>query len=205
MSDSPLVTMEVVESDSPLVTMEVVESRIVMVRGHKVMLDTDLAELYGVETRALLQAVRRNPDRFPSDFMFELTWQEGEEIALRKAGSGPDGSRSQSVILKRGSNPKFRMVAFTEQGVAMLSSVLRSPRAVLVNVEIMRTFVRLRYMVGMVSDLAQRLDELEDRYDENFRAVFDVIRQLMDPAPVSKRRALGFRTESDGDGPDKSR
>lgn len=181
--------------DAPLVTVEVVESRIMRLRGHKVILDVDLAELYSVETRALLQAVRRNPDRFPSDFMFQLTWQEGEEVALRKAGSGPDASRSQSVTLKRGQNPKYRPIAFTEQGVAMLSSVLRSPRALLVNVEIMRAFVRMRQMIGVVSDLAQRMDDMEEQYDERFRVVFEAIRELMEPAPDADRPRVGFRTE----------
>ena len=182
-------------TDAPLVVVEVVESRILTVRGHKVMLDADLAELYEVETRTLLQAVRRNPDRFPPDFMFELTWQEGAEVALRKAGSGPVGSRSQSVTLKRGQNPKYRPVAFTEQGVAMLSAVLRSPRAVQVSIEIVRAFVQLRQMVGMVSDLALRLDEIESRYDDQFRVVFDAIRQLMAPPAVPVRPLIGFKGE----------
>jgi hypothetical protein len=185
--------------DVPVVPIEIIESRIVSVRGVRVMLDADLAELYGIPTKALTQAVRRNLARFPSDFMFRLTWKEAAEIALRKAGSGPAGSRSQSVTLKPGQNPKYRPVAFTEQGVAMLSSVLRSPRAVRVNVEIMRAFVRMRRMLGMVSDLAERLDELEERYDDQFRVVFDAIRKLMEPAPVPDKPRIGFRSGRESD------
>jgi hypothetical protein len=137
--------------------------------------------------------MKRNPDRFPADFAFQLTWSEAEEIARRKAGSGPDGSRSQSVILKQGANPKYRPFVFTEQGVSMLSSVLRSARAIRVNVEIMRAFVRMRQMIGLVSDLAARLEDMEDRYDEQFRVVFDAIRQLMDPPPGPEKRRIGFQ------------
>ena len=189
-------------TDEALVPVEVVESRILKARGLKVMLDPDLAELYGVETRALVQAMKRNPDRFPPDFAFQLTWSETEEIARRKAGSGPDGSRSQSVTLKQGTNPKYRPFVFTEQGVSMLSSVLRSARAIRVNVEIMRAFVRMRQMIGLVSDLAIRLDEMEERYDEQFRVVFDAIKQLMEPPPVPERRPIGFRPPALADGDD---
>jgi hypothetical protein len=164
-----------------------IESRILIVRGHRVMLDSDLAKLYGVEVRTLNQAVKRNQERFPSDFMFQLAWKE---IEL---------SRSQSVILndaseykeQRGKNIKYRPNAFTEQGVAMLSSVLKSRRAVQVNVEIMRTFVRLRNMIGHNRELARRLDILESKYDRQFKVVFDAIRELMAPPPSPKRR-IGF-------------
>ncbi len=162
---------------------EGVESRIFTLRGQRVMLDSDLAELYGVETKVLLQAVKRNVDRFPSDFMFLL--------------SAPEVARLRSQIVTsngRGGRRTFP-TAFTEQGVAMLSSVLRSDRAIQVNVEIMRAFVRMRRMVGMVSDLALRLEELEERYDEQFRVVFDAIRQLMETPPEDPRPAIGFRKE----------
>jgi ORF6N domain len=167
-----------------------VESSIVLIRGHRVMLDADLARLYGVEIRALNQAVKRNIDRFPADFMFQLNWEEVER------------SRSQFVILKaasgrpgiRGRNIKFQPYAFTEQGVAMLSSVLRSKRAVQVNVEIMRAFVRLRGMVAHNEELARRLDRLESKYDRQFKVVFDAIRELMAP-PTSSKRRIGFVTE----------
>ena len=162
---------------------QAIESRIVEVRGHRVLLDADLARLYGVEVRTLNQAVRRNAARFPSDFMFQLTWEEAER------------SRSQFVILNggaaRGRNIKFRPYAFTEQGVAMLSSVLKSDRAIRVNVEIMRTFVRLRGLIGDNRELARRLDDLESRYDRQFKVVFDAIRELMAPPPAPKRR-IGF-------------
>jgi hypothetical protein len=158
-------------------------SRIRTVRGQKVLLDADLAALYGVVTKVLVQAVKRNLERFPADFMFQLTEQEVR------------GSRSQFVTLnesrKRGHNIKYRPYAFTEQGVAMLSSVLRSERAVQVNVEIMRAFVRLRELVSHNEELARRLDDLESKYDRQFKVVFDAIRELMAPPPAPKRR-IGF-------------
>ena len=163
---------------------QAVDTRILVLRGHRVMLDSDLAELYGVEVRALNQAVKRNPGRFPADFMFSLTQQE---VALL---------RSQNVISNtplpvRGGRRTLPF-AFTEQGVAMLSSVLKSDCAVQANVEIMRAFVRLRSMAAQSLVLARRLDELESRYDRQFKVVFDAIRELMTPpAPTSKRR-IGF-------------
>ena len=147
------------------------------------MLDADLAELYEVEPRALMQAVRRNPDRFPSDFMFQLSEQELANL------------KSQIVISRSWGGRRVAPYAFTEQGVAMLSTVLRSPRAIQVSIEIMRAFVRMRRMLGMVGDLAIRLDELESRYDENFRVVFEAIRQLMEPPPIPDRPAIGFRRD----------
>lgn len=153
------------------------------------MLDRDLADLYGVETRTLVQAVKRNLDRFPDDFLFQLDWDEVEQL-----------SRSQIVILKRGHNIKFRPYAFTEQGVAMLSSVLRSKRAAQVNIAIMRAFVRLREILASHKDLAHRLDELEKKVghqDEKIQAVFEAIRQLMTPPPAAKRRRIGFAAADD--------
>ena len=140
--------------------------------------------LYGVEVRVLNQAVRRNAARFPADFMFQLSPEEAER------------SRSQIVILNaasrgRGKNIKFLPLAFTEQGVAMLSSVLRSKRAVQANVEIMRAFMRLRGMIAHNQELARRLDALESKYDRQFKVVFDAIRELMTPPPAPKRR-IGF-------------
>lgn len=158
-----------------------VERKILLLRGERVMLDADLAELYGVETRALLQAVKRNAERFPADFMFQLTM---EELANLK---------SQTVISSWGGR-RFQPYAFTEQGVAMLSSVLRSKRAIAVNVEIMRTFVRLREMLATHADLSRKLTALEKKYDAQFRAVFDAIRELMTP-PSKPRRQIGFRRE----------
>lgn len=143
------------------------------------MLDRDLAQLYCVETRTLKQAVKRNVNRFPADFMFELTREE--ERALR----------SQNVILKRGQHSKYLTYAFTEQGVSMLSSVLNSERAIEVNIEIMRAFVRLRQMMAAHKDLERRLDALEERYDSQFKVVFDAIRALMQPPSIPKKK-IGF-------------
>jgi hypothetical protein len=173
-------------SEPSLVPVERIERAILLIRGRKVMLDADLASLYGVETRVLVQAVRRNLGRFPEDFMFQLSKEEVDFL------------RSQIVTLKRGrgQHSKYLPYAFTEQGVAMLSSVLRSPRAIQVNIEIMRAFVRLRQMLASHAELARKLDALEQKYDVQFKAVFDAIRQLMVP-PEPKRRPIGFRK---GDG-----
>ena len=150
------------------------------------MLDSALARLYGVEVRVLNQAVRRNLESFPDDFMLQLTAAEVDSL------------RSQFVILKtgRGAHTKYLPYAFTEQGVAMLSSVLRSRRAVQVNIEIMRAFVRLREILSANADLARKLDALERRYDAQFRVVFDAIRELMAPSPT-KPRPIGFVTPKD--------
>lgn len=157
-----------------------VERRVLNVRGHHVMLDTDLAELYQVGVKVLNQAVKRNRARFPSDFMFRLT--ERERIALR----------SQNVTAKIGrGGRRSAPYAFTEQGVAMLSSVLRSARAVRVNIAIMRAFVRVRHMIASNSELAKRLDALEGKYDEQFTVVFEAIRELMIPRSSAKR-SIGF-------------
>lgn len=158
-----------------------VERRILLLRGQKVMLDTDLADLYEVHAKVLNQAVKRNFDRFPEDFMFQLTAEESVRL------------RSQIVTLKtgRGQHRKYLPYAFTEQGVAMLSSVLRSKRAVMVNIEIMRAFVRLRQILGAHADLARKLAALERKYDSQFKAVFDAIRELMTPPPA-KKRPIGF-------------
>src|SRR5882724_7144660 len=143
---------------------------IYLMRGQKVMLDFELAELYKVETRALNQAVSRNMERFPKDFAFQFTREEFEALM------------SQTVISNAGRGGRRKLPwAFTEQGVAMLSSVLHSPRAVQVNVAIMRTFVKLREMLTTHKDLAQKLEALEKKYDRQFKVVFDAIRQLMQP------------------------
>ena len=180
-----------------LIPVERIEHSILLIRGQKVMLDNDLASLYGVETKKLIQAVKRNINRFPEDFMFQLTWEEAG--ALRSHFSAPSSQdeeclRSQIVTLKQGKHLKYRPYAFTEQGVAMLSSVLRSPRAVSVNVEIMRAFVRLRQMLLSHADLARKLDALEKKYDSQFKVVFDALRQLMQP-PVKPKRSIGFHAK----------
>lgn len=166
-----------------LIPAERIERSILLIRGHKVLLDMDLAALYGVETKVLNQAVRRNLARFPADFMFQLTKAELEN------------RRSQFVTSNPGAKMGLRRppYAFTEQGVAMLSSVLRSERAVAVNIEIMRAFVRLREMLASHADLARRLDELEKKYDKQFASVFDAIRQLMAP-PKEEKREIGYHT-----------
>jgi ORF6N domain len=163
------------------VPVEKIEKSILLIRGQKVMLDRDLAELYGVETRVLNQAVRRNIRRFPSDFMFQLSPAEFANW------------RSQIVMSKKEKmGMRRRPLVFTEQGVAMLSSVLGSDRAIDVNIAIMRAFVRLRELMATHKDLAQKIEELEKKYDAQFSAVFAAIRQLMQPAPVPPRRRIGF-------------
>lgn len=160
-----------------------IESLIHIIRGQKVLLDRDLAALYGVTTGNLNKAVQRNIERFPSDFMFQLTAEEAER------------SRFQIGSLKRGQNIKYLPRAFTEQGVAMLSSVLKSPRAVQANIAIMRAFVRLRETLAMHADLQHNLAELEhkiENHDESIRSLFDAIRELMLPLPEEPRKEMGF-------------
>jgi hypothetical protein len=160
-----------------------IEQVILLLRGQKVILDRDLATLYGVPTKSLNRAVKRNLDRFPADFMIQLTAEEAAAL------------RCQIGTLKRGQHFKYLPCAFTEQGVAMLSSVLRSPQAVQVNIAIMRAFVRLRETLSLHRDLAHKLAELERRiegHDENIHNLFDAIRQLMAP-PASPRRQIGFQ------------
>lgn len=145
------------------------------------MIDYDLAELYGVETGALNRAVKRNPDRFPSDFMFQLSEKEARDLKCQIGTSKARGGRRRSLPY-----------AFSEEGVAMLSSVLRSPRAVQVNITIMRAFVRLRKMLLSNADLARKLLALESKYDAQFKVVFDAIRQLMEGPPPSQKPRIGF-------------
>ncbi len=170
---------------SPSVPLRRIEQAILVIRGHRVMLSTDLAALYDVEPKVLVQAVKRNIERFPDDFMFQLTRDEHRIL------------KSQFVTSSWGGARRALPYAFTEQGVAMLSSVLRSKRAVQVNVEIMRTFVRLRRILAENAGLARRLDDLEKKYDVQFKVVFDAIRQLMQPPPAPKRRKIGFATNPD--------
>ena len=164
-----------------LVKVRRIEQTIAAVRGCRVILDADLATLYGVSTRVLVQAVKRNPARFPRDFMLKLT---PDEVGIL---------RSQSVISRSAhGGRRSAPYAFTEQGVAMLSSVLRSPRAVRVNIEIMRAFVRLRQMLRPTATLIRKIDEMERKYDIQFSVVFEAIRDLMRP-PAAARRRIGFR------------
>jgi hypothetical protein len=186
-----------------------IERRILLLRGEKVMLDSDLAELYGVETKVLNQAVQRNLDRFPGDFMFQLSTAEaGLVLRSQFVTSNPNNAasankiggslRSQFVTSKPGrGGRRYRPYAFTEQGVAMLSSVIASPRAVQVNIAIMRTFVLLRQMLASNADLARKLAALEEKYDEQFKVVFDAIRELManpDPIQPGHGREIGFHS-----------
>jgi hypothetical protein len=174
-----------------IVPLERIQHAIMIFRGQRVLLDADLASLYGVEVKVLNQAVKRNAPRFPGDFCFQLN--AAEHAILRSL-------RSQSVTLKRGSHRKFRPYVFSEQGVAMLSSVLRSPRAVQVNIGIIRAFVRLRQMLANNVELAQRLNQLEKKYNSHFKAVFEAIRQLMEePATKEEQREIGFHTLHEGD------
>lgn len=159
---------------------------IYLLRGERVLLSEHLAGLYSVPVKVLNQAVKRNINRFPDDFMFQLTPDESETIFR---------SRSQIVTLKRGENIKYLPYAFTEQGVAMLSSVLRSPRAVEVNIAIMRTFVQLRRLMDSNRDLARKIEALENRYDEQFATVFDAIKRLIaddDSRRTRPKRGIGF-------------
>jgi hypothetical protein len=159
---------------------ERIEQRIFLLRGQKVMLSPDLAQLYDVEPRALVQAVKRNLERFPVDFMFQLSGREFRSL------------KSQIVTSSWGGLRRATPYAFTEQGVAMLSSVLRSERAVRVNIEIMRAFVRMRQMLASHADLARKVAALEKKYDAQFKVVFDAIRELMTP-PQPKQIRIGFR------------
>lgn len=157
------------------------------------MLDRDLAGLYGVSTKVFNQAVKRHRDRFPEDFMFQLTMEEASDLWAKDVGSH---SRSQIVTLKRGQNIKYCPYAFNEHGILMLSSVLTSERAIQVNIEIMRAFVKLRRLLASNADLARELKELESKYDRQFKVVFDAIRHLM-TTPRSKTKQIGFRPKTD--------
>lgn len=165
---------------SNLIPLAAIAKKIFFIRNEKVLLDRDLAELYGVEVRALKQAVRRNMNRFPVDFIFELTKEE--ELPLK----------SQSVTLKgRGQHSKYLSFAFTEQGVAMLSSILKSERAIEVNIAIMRAFVQMRQMLATHKDLKQKIEEMESKYDGQFQVVFEAIHQLLAEDKKPKKK-IGF-------------
>ena len=166
------------------ITQATIEHKILMIRGHKVMLDRDLARLYGVPTKVLIQAVKRNKSRFPDDFMFQLNEVEFHNL------------RSQIVTSKRGGR-RYLPYSFTEQGVAMLSSVLRSERAIQVNIAIMRAFVKLRKILSTHKELAHKLSQLErkiEKHDVEIKAIFDAIRELMTP-PKKPRKRIGFYKE----------
>ena len=163
-----------------LIPLEKIETRIFLIRGRKVMLDSNLAELYDVETKVLLQAVKRNKDRFPEDFMFQLEQEEYEAL------------RSQIVTSNKGrGGRRFKPYAFTEQGIAMLSSVLNSKRAIQVNIQIMRTFTKLREMIENNKELKRKLNDMEKKYDAQFQIVFEAIKKLIEPELKPKRK-IGF-------------
>jgi hypothetical protein len=169
-----------------LVPSEVIEQRIFIIRGHKIMIDRDLAELYGVETKYLNRQVRFNKDRFPSEFMFRLTIEERNELVQ---------ICHRFETMKHSSSMPY---VFTEHGVAMLSSVLNSERAVRINIRIIKTFVKLREIVSTHKELAHKLSELErkiEKHDEDIGAIFEAIRQLMAPPPEKPRRMIGFKQQ----------
>jgi hypothetical protein len=173
-------------SKTDLISIEKIEQAIYFIRGEKVMLDGDLASLYGVETKILNRAVKRNLQRFPPDFMFQLTEDEAEALRCQigTSNKGRGGRRYLPYV-------------FTEPGAAMLSSVLSSERAITVNIEIIRAFIKLRQFIASNTDLARRLDALESKYDKQFKIIFDAIRQLI-ATPVRGRKEIGFVRERDG-------
>ncbi len=171
---------------SEIIPIERMENRIYLIRGLKVMLDRDLAELYELSTKRLKEQVKRNIKRFPDDFMIILTKNEAEQLL---------GSRSQIATLKRGQNIKYLPIAFTELGVAMLSSMLNSEKAVEVNILIMRAFVRLRQMLSGHKELARKVEELERKYSNHeveITTVFKLLKKLMEPPPLPKKGKIGF-------------
>ncbi len=173
------------DTKSTLIPQEYVESKILLIRDKKVMLDRDLAFLYGVETKVLNQAVKRNMERFPDDFMFQLSKDEYSSL------------RSQLVTLKRGQHRKYPPYVFTEQGVAMLSSVLNSQKAIQVNIQIMRTFTKLREMMMSYKELQKKIETMERKHakhDEHFQLIFKTIKQMLNP-PVEKKGKIGFSAD----------
>jgi len=164
-----------------LIPIETIKNKILLIRGQKVMLDRDLAKLYGVSTKRLNEQVKRNIKRFPEDFMFQLTREEVKSLR----------SHFATLKLKRGRYVKYLPYAFTEQGVAMLSSVLNSERAILVNIQIMRAFTKLRQMLLTHKDLKRKIEDMENKYDQQFKVVFDAIRELLEP-PLKPKKRIGF-------------
>jgi phage regulator Rha-like protein len=165
-----------------IISVGIISAKIFEIRGKKVMLDSDLARLYDAQTKVLIQAVKRNTDRFPDDFMYQLTWQEFIDL------------RSQSVTSSFGGR-RYLPYVFTQEGVAMLSSVLNSERAVKVNIQIMRAFVQLRRMLLTNQDLRLKIETMEKKYDKQFAIVFQAIKQLLEPAPIKSKPPIGFRAQ----------
>ncbi|MDD5197161.1 MAG: ORF6N domain-containing protein [Candidatus Omnitrophica bacterium] len=163
-----------------IISVGIISAKIFEIRGKKVMLDSDLARLYDVQTKVLIQAVKRNADRFPDDFMYQLTWQEFMDL------------RSQIVTSSLGGR-RYLPYVFTQEGVAMLSSILSSERAVKVNIQIMRAFVQLRRMLLTNAGLRRKIEEMEKKYDKKFAIVFQAIKQLLEPSPIKPKPPIGFR------------
>ena len=172
-----------------IVLVEFLEQKIFSIRGHRVMLDRDLAAIYGVSTKRLNEQVRRNRDRFPEDFLFRLTMEEATALF---------SSRSQIATLKRGQNPKYAPYAFIEHGAVMAANVLNSPVAVRASIQVVRAFVRLREILATHKDLARKLEEMEKKYDAQFRIVFDALRKLAEPTQAPSARRMGFLAEGKG-------
>ena len=199
MADAKTLKSRAVASDLDTQTLaSTIEAQVLVVRGHRVFLAQQLATLYGVETKVLNQAVQRNMDRFPQDFMFRL---ERDDLAALRSQTvtlntqvldSKEFTVAAGLTSGRGTHAKYTSYAFTEQGVAMLSSVLKSERAIAVNVEIMRSFVKLRSMLSEHVDMKRKLSQLEKKYDEKFRVVFDAIHELMTPPEPAKKRRIGF-------------
>ena len=174
-------------SKAIIITEKAIESKIYFIRGQKVMMDSDLAEMYGVETKVLKQAVKRNMDKFPDDFMFELTAKEAEDF-----------SRSQFVTLKRGYNIKYLPYAFTEHGVLMLSSVLRSKQANDVNIRIMRVYSKMKELIMSNKDILLKLEKLErssDKHDKDIQVIFSYIKKLIEQPVKEKTTRIGFKKD----------
>lgn len=182
--------MKELTDNTILIPKERIINKIYWVRGQRVMFDFDLAELYEVETKVMNQTVKRNAERFPEDFMFQLNSKEIEVFM---------SSRSQFVTLKRGQNVKYAPFAFTEQGVAMLSSVLKSKRAIAVNIHIVRVFTRMWEMLLTHTELREKIDKMERKYDKNFRVVFDALKQMFAMKEEEPRRKIGFRVREKGE------
>ncbi len=177
---------------SNAIAVEVIATRILELRGKKVMLDQDLAKLYGVNTKRLNEQVRRNKKRFPEDFMLQLSWEEIESLRSHFATL----NSGASAVSKRGKHIKYLPYAFTEQGVAMLSSVLNSERAIQVDILIMRAFTKLREILLTHKDLAVKIEALEKKYDEHdetIKDIFNAIKKLLEPPPAKEKKIIGFR------------
>jgi hypothetical protein len=194
------------QGDGEIIPIGKIEHAILTIRGQKVIVDADLAKLYGVSTRALNQAVRRNLERFPEDFMIQLDWEEAKAISRSQTVIlNPSNSRSQNVTLKHGGNIKYRPRAFTEHGAIMAASVLKTEQAVKVSVYVVRAFVKLREMLSAHKELAAKLAELEqkvekhdgqiEKHDGQIVPIIEAIRQLMTPPPEPKRKPIGFASE----------